>query len=236
MCTNHCLATLPLGGLLSAPSTRTAKDPMGKPRSRWCATLGAGDHLVAWLQPRDGPDGMGAAQVARRPDDLTVRARRYQGQRHGLRVKTITWVTTLMHAEHDGVAALSALSCARWGMETHVAQVNTTMALDVLTWKTVDGVLKELLTCILIDNFVRLVMGQAARRQPVDIDRIRCIDAARWRAAARDDAPLPTLVRNPPRPSRDAPRVRKRRPKPYPRLKNARQELRHSLATNSATD
>lgn len=60
-----------------------------------------------------------------------------------------------------------------------------------------------------------LVTGQAARRQYVDIDRVRFIDAARWLAAVRDDAPLPTLVVNPHQPFRDEPRVRIRRPQPY---------------------
>ena len=52
------------------------------------------------------------------------------------------------------------------------------MGLDVLKCKTVDGVLKELIVFALIYNLVRLVMGQAARRQHVDIDRISFIDAA----------------------------------------------------------
>jgi hypothetical protein len=38
-------------------------------------------------------------------------------------------------------------------------------------------VLKELLVFALIDHLVRLVMGQAAQRQYVDIDRISSIDA-----------------------------------------------------------
>ena len=64
------------------------------------------------------------------------------------------------------------------------------MGLDVLKCKTVDGVLKELIVFALIDNLVRMVMIQAARRQQVNIDRISFIDAARWLAAVRDDEPL----------------------------------------------
>ena len=110
------------------------------------------------------------------------------------------------------------------------------MGLDVVKCKTVDGVLKELIVFALIYNLVRLVMGQAARRQHVDIDRISFIDAARWLAAARADEPLPPLVVNPHRPYRDEPRVRKRRPKQYPLMQNARQQLRMSLANNRDTD
>jgi hypothetical protein len=110
------------------------------------------------------------------------------------------------------------------------------MGLDVLTCKTVDGVLKALIIFVLIYNLGRLVMGQAARRQHVGIDRISFIDAARWLAAARGDQSLPTLVINPHRPYRYEPRVRKRRPKQYPLMKNTRQELHKSLVKNREMD
>jgi hypothetical protein len=170
-------------------------------------------------------------------DDLTVRELRYQIQHKGFRVKTITLVTTLVHAELYGVEALSELYFARWGIETNLAHVKTTMGLDVLKCKTVDGVLKELIVFALTYNLVRLVMGHATRRQHVDIDRISFIDAARWLAAARDDASLPTLVVNPHRPYRYEPRVRKRRPKQYPLMKSARQSfVNHWLQKEKRTN
>ena len=110
------------------------------------------------------------------------------------------------------VAAFAQLYWARWGIETNFAHLTTTLGLDVLKCKTVDGVLKELLVFALIYTVVRLVMGQAARRQQVPIDRISFIDAARWLAAACDDEALPPLLGNPHRPYRYEPRVRKRRP------------------------
>ena len=76
-------------------------------------------------------------------------------------------------------------------------------------------------------------MGQAARRQQVAIDRISFIDALRWLTSAQDDEPLPALVVNPHRPYRYEPRVRKRRPKPYPLMTKPRQELRNLLANKS---
>jgi len=83
---------------------------------------------------------------------------------------------------------------------------------------------------------VHLIMGQAAQRQHVDIDRISLIDALRWLAAAWDDELLITLVVNPHRPYRDGPRVRKRQPKPYPLMKNTCLELRNSLVNHAETD
>ena len=88
----------------------------------------------------------------------------------------------------------------------------------------------------LIDNVVRLVMGQAARRQQVGIERISFIDALRWLASAQDDEPLPALVVNPHRPTRYEPRVRKRRPKPYSLMTKPRHVLRKSLVHQTDTD
>ncbi len=79
-------------------------------------------------------------------------------------------------------------------------------------------------------------MGQAARRQHVSIVRISFIDALRWLASVQDDGPLPALVVNPHRPYRYEPRVRKRRPKPYPLMTKTRQELRKSLTNNIHVD
>jgi hypothetical protein len=73
---------------------------------------------------------------------------------------------------------LSELYFARWGIETNLAHLKTTMGLNVVKCKTVAGVLKELIVFALIYNLVRLVMGQAARRQHVDIDRISFIHSA----------------------------------------------------------
>jgi hypothetical protein len=130
---------------------------------------------------------------------------------------------------------LAQLSWARWGVETNFAHLNTTLGLDVLKCKTVDGVLKELIVFALIYNLVRLVMGQAARRQHVPIDRISFIDAARWLAAARDDEALSPLIVHPHRPPRYEPRVRKRRPKQYPLMQRTRHVLRKSLANSADT-
>jgi hypothetical protein len=97
------------------------------------------------------------------------------------------------------------------------------------------SVLKELIVFALIYNLVRLVMGEAARRQ-VEVERISFIDAARWLATARAGEPLPLLVVNPKRPNRYEPRVRKRRPKLYPLMHKPRNELRKSLADATETD
>jgi hypothetical protein len=176
---------------------------------------------------------MSEPQFASLPGFITVREVRYRVQRPGFRVTTVTLVTTLLDAETYTVDALASLYFARWGIETNLGHLKTTMGLDVLKCKTVDGVLKELIVFALIYNLVRLVMWEAAKRQRVDVERMSFIDAARWLASARDDEPLPALVVNPHRPYRYEPRVRKRRPKPYPLMTKPRQTLRKSLVHKS---
>ncbi len=92
-----------------------------------------------------------------------------------------------------------------------------------------DGVLKELTAYAIVYNLVRVVMGEAAWRQGVDVERVSFVDALRWLLEARPGEALPELVVNPARPGRAEPRVRKRRPKQYPVMKRPRSKLRKKL-------
>jgi hypothetical protein len=217
------------------PRTR-GKRHKGQPRSGWLQQLGEHDQLVHWLKPLAAPQWMDEEQFAHLPERLEVRELQYQVHKKGFRVKKITLVTTLLDATLYTVEALAQLYYARWGIETNFAHLKTTMGLDVLKCKTVDGVLKELIVFALIYNLVRLVMAQAARCQQVAIDRLSFSDTVRWLAAARDDESLAWLVVNPHRPYRYEPRVRKRRPKQYPLMQKTRQTLRQALANNMDTD
>lgn len=103
------------------------------------------------------------------------------------------------------------------------------MKMEVLRCHTVEGVLKELAMFALVYNLVRLVMLEAARRQKVLVERISFVDALRWLRTAQPGTPLPKLVVLPHRPNRHEPRVVKRRPKPYPRMTQPRDQLRKAL-------
>ncbi len=119
-------------------------------------------------------------------------------------------------------AALDADPEARW-------KGHRVFLLDVLRSQTVPGVVKELVALVIIDNLVRRVMHQAARRQGVAPARVSFIDAWRWLEHARPGNPLPVLKVNPERPGRAEPRVRKRRPKQFPLMTRPRAELRQAL-------
>jgi hypothetical protein len=78
-------------------------------------------------------------------------------------------------------------------------------------------------------NLVRLVLLQAAKTQGVPVNRLSFIDALRWLCHVRAGEPLCPLIVRPRRPGRIEPRVRKRRPKQYPVMRQPRATLRKAL-------
>jgi len=203
---------------------------VGRPHSRWLRALGALDQVVEWLKPRSRPTWMTAEQFAELPETITVRELRYKVSQRGFRTRHVTLVTTLLDAEAYPLEALAELYGTRWRVEQYLRDLKHTLKMDVLRCKRVEGVLKELMVYGIVYNLVRLVMGVAARRQRVAVDRISFIDALRWLLEAKPGEAMPRLVVNPSRPGRFEPRVRKRRPKEYPVMKKPRRELRKHLS------
>ncbi len=211
------------------PSRGKADRKPGKPRSRWIEQFGQHDQIVEWFKSRDRPLWMSEPQDAALPESILVRELRYTVHEKGFRPKEITLVTTLLDADRYTLRALAKLYNQRWEIETNFAHLKTTMKMDVLKCKTVDGVLRELQVFALIYNMVRQVMLVAASRQGVDVRRISFIDAMRWLQSASPGDALPKLVVNPLRTGRVEPRVRKRRPKKYPLMCKPRKQLKKEL-------
>jgi Transposase DDE domain len=160
---------------------------------------------------------------------------RYRIGTAGFRPRQITLVTTRLDAGVYRVADLAELYRQRWQVETSLAQLKTTMQMDVLHCKTVSGVLKELTVFALVYNLVHLVMWQSAPLQHTAVERISFLDALRWLSAPGTGRPLVALIVNPIRPHRVEPRVRKRRPKSFPFMIKPRQELRQPLVQQEIT-
>jgi hypothetical protein len=201
----------------------------GLPRSRWVRRLGALDQVVEWLKPGGRPEWMTAEQFAALPESLVLRELRYDVGRPGFRTRAVTLVTTLVDAEAYPLEALAELYGMRWRVELNLRHLKTTMGMEVLRCKAVDGVLKELTVYAIVYNLVRVVMLEASGRQGVDVERISFVDALRWLCGADSGGGLPELVVNPDRPGRVEPRVVKRRPKQYSRMTRPRRELRKHL-------
>jgi len=205
----------------------------GLPRSQQMRLLGVADQVVKWFRPNEVPLWMEASEFRALPDSICVRELRYRVEAKGFRVREVTLVTTLIDGETYSAQSLSELYFARWQIEVNFGHLKTTMGLDVLKCKTVDGVLKELTVYLLIYNLVRLVMLKAAQRQNVHVRRISFIDALRWLKHADIHDSLPDLVINPPRPFRYEPRVVKRRPKQYKHMRKPRKQIRNLLQQNN---
>jgi Transposase DDE domain len=205
----------------------------GKPRSRWIERLGPLDQVVEWFRPVEGPAWMSAEGWAALPATLRVRELRYTIARPGFRVHTVTLMTTLLDPLRYPKEKLAEAYGLRWTIETTLAHLKTTMKMDILRCQTVCGIQKELTMFLLVYNLVRMTVLEAARRQGVSPERISFVDALRWLATAKPGDKLPELVVNPRRPGRAEPRVRKRRPKEFPLMKQPRALLRQELLSQS---
>jgi hypothetical protein len=212
-----------------------AKGPKGLPTSRWLKRFGTRDQLVEYPKPAAKPDWMDADDFAALPDTVVVRELRFHIRERGCRTQVVTLVTTLLDPVRYPKHALAELYRQRWRIEVNLRHLKTTMKMETLRCRSVEGVLKELTVFTLVYNLVRLVMLQAAEQQKVPVERISFVDALRWLRTARPGPAMPKLVVLPERPHRHEPRCIKRRPKGYSRLIRPREQLRKLLHKKRVT-
>ena len=207
----------------------------GKPMSRYIRQLGHRDQLVEYIKPKQSPHWLGSEQYKALPDSIVVRELCYPVGRRGFRTRWVTLVTTLTDPQEYPADELARLYGDRWEIEIDLRHLKTTMGMDVLHCKTVEGVLKELWMYMLVYNLVRQVILDAAREQDVAPYRISFIDAVRWLCCTDVGQTLVILIVNPLRPGRVDPRVIKRRMKPYPLMTKPRRQLRKALMNPKLT-
>ncbi|MCA1704554.1 MAG: IS4 family transposase [Actinobacteria bacterium] len=135
-----------------------------------------------WEKPAKEPAWMNPAQFASLPAWVDVRLVSYAVNRPGFRTTHVTAATTLWDEQAWPDAAVAALYGRRWDIETCFDHLKTTLGMNMLKCKTVDGVKKELAMYLLAYNLVRLAMLRAAERQGVEAARVSFIDACRWLA------------------------------------------------------
>jgi hypothetical protein len=167
------------------------------------------------------------------PDTLILREVRYHTKLRRGRTRIITLVTTLLDADAYSAEDLAALYGQRWGIETNLSYLKTTMGIDVLHCRSVNGVLKEMTVYAIAYNLIRLVMLKAASQQKTSVCSISFIDASRWLSQACHAASPLRLVVNPRRPHRLEPRACKRRPKAFDLMTRPRNEMRQRLLSKS---
>ena len=209
--------------------SRKGQPLKGQPTSRYVKRLGYRDHIVEYVKPETKPDWMDEEKYAELPETLLVRELRYNTAQRGYRTRVITLVTTLLDPDAYPFVELANLYLSRWQVELNLRHMKTTMRMEVLHCKSVNGVLKEMYMFALAYNLIRLVMLRAASAQKVSLDRISFIDALRWLRDADEDTTLTPLVVNPSRPHRLEPRVIKRRKDKYCVMTKPRDVLRQAL-------
>jgi hypothetical protein len=210
--------------------------------------LGPADHVVLWQRPKR-PAWMDEATYAQVPETLAVRELRVRVAQKGFRTKVYVVATTLLDAAEYPADALATLYRARWQAELHLRSLKVVLGMDVLRCQTPEMVRKEIWVHLLAYNLLRTVMAQAAEKHGLEPGQVSFKGALQTVLAFADtlaDAPadrLPTLYtellvavasqRVGERPNRVEPRKRKRRPKHYPFLTQARKQARAALLKRS---
>jgi hypothetical protein len=201
--------------------------------------LGEGDWLVAWHKPRSRPEDWTAAEFAALPATLTLRWVRVPVSIPGFRTKCLEILTTLVDAQLWTRDDLAQLYRTRWQAELNLRSLKTTMHLEMLRCQSPPLVRKELWVGLLAYNLLRGVMGVAAVRAGTQV----CyLSFQATRQLFRSFSELLTLAsetltgvvrrlltaiaQHPvgDRPDRTEPRKKKRRPTPFPFLKDTRQQ------------
>jgi len=197
--------------------------------------IGAGEWIVPFdlsAQQRKGYDDPAV------PQRLRVRLIRVPlGKK-----KTLWLVTTLLDRKHYSRLSIIRLYRDRWGIETRIGSLKTTLQMNVLRSKTLIGARREVAATILAHNLVWTVIHQAAQQTDTPADRISFAGAIKTILAFSSPlrAALPihrqhiysSMLRNiarhtnPHRPGRTEPRLIKRDSKRYGFLKIPRQQAR----------
>lgn len=218
-CNYFLIATLAAGGvdmLFEQHGSRRTDFRRGR-------SLGPRDHLVCWPKPAR-PAWMTHEQYAGLPGELELRE---------TKVKHQVLVTTLRDHRRIDKQALSDLYARRWNVELDLRSLKTTMGMETLHCQTPEMNEKELWVHLLAYNLIRLLMAQAASMANVDPRTLSykhtCQLWTQWISrglrATVDANGLFRLIAQVSvgnRPGRIEPRMRKRRPKSYPWLKEPR--------------
>lgn len=207
--------------------------------------LGASDHIVTWYKPERCPKHMPQSEFAQLPAAVTVREVYYQITIQGFRTREVVLVTTLLDPHTFTLAKLAELYQLRWQAEVDLKHIKTTLAMEHLRSQTPAMVRKEIYAHLLAYNLLRTLMWQAGTSEGIHPLRLS-LQASRqhflhsWSdlLAAKPQKRLKVyetliviLIQKtlPFRPHRFEPRLVKRRPKPFPRMKQPRSSLKAKL-------
>ncbi len=205
--------------------------------------LGPHDHVVIWEKPAR-PTWMSPAEYDSLPGELPIREVRVTVRQKGFRTRQLIVITSLLDDEEFSAADLAALYRRRWQAELNLRSLKTVLQMDHLRCKTPHRVRNEFYMHLVGYNLIRFAIAAAARHSGVEPWEISfkgalqtCnqllpqlnsnISTADWCQAVLDVIATHDVGN---RPDRFEPRVRKRRPKPYPLMRKPRHDYKRLAA------
>lgn len=201
--------------------------------------LGKHDQLVIWPKPQR-PSWMSEQEYEALPESLTMREVRVKVHQRGFRTRVFVIVTTLLDAEKYSAEELAKLYRRRWQAELKLRSLKVVLQMDHLRCKTPHRVRNEFYIHLVGYNLIRNVMAVAAARAGVEpwtvsfkgtlqtLSKLLPLLATRMATDFWIDTLLNAIVLHEVgnRPDRVEPRVKKRRPKPYPWMQKPRVEYK----------
>jgi hypothetical protein len=200
-----------------------------------------------WHKPKKRPTTLSIEEFANLPETLMLREVSYYIAISGFRTQRVSLITTLLDTRTYSTLDFVRLYGMRWNVELDLKHLKTTLGMDVLRGKTPDIVRKEIYVFLLAYNLLRSLMWSAGTTYGVQPLRLSLqgtrhhLDNFIPELLAACDRKRDKIYRTllkiivhkavPERPGRNEPRVRKRRPKAYPLMKQPRHQLRRQLQT-----
>ena len=207
--------------------------------------LGKHDHIVTWSKPKKCPKHMSQEEFQALPDTVQVREIRFWVEKPGYRTKEITVVTTLLDSKEFPKQAIADLYGLRWQVEIDLKHLKTTLGMEKLLAQTPSMVRKEIGVHCLAYNLLRTLMWEAAESSDVGPLRLSLqgtrqhlrnhlcslamASVAQCKKLYQGMLKIITHEVLPWRPYRVEPRVKKQRPKAYPRMQQPRKVLKDKL-------
>lgn len=203
------------------------------------------DQVVAYKKPPRRPVWMSEEDFAKSQDFVLVRHVRYAVKVKGFRVRKITLATTLLDPVLYSVEDLAELYMQRWQVELDIRSLKTHMQMEHLRCKSPSMVRKEIYAHLISYNLIRDLIVRTAYRfggSPKGFSHKGAIQALNAfaeklqadsiRIEELEEALLESIADHPigDRKPRIHPREIKRRPKPYPTMKQPRHAARRSAA------
>lgn len=206
---------------------------------------GSFDQIVVYHKPPTRPVWMSEDEFAESLNFVLVRHVRYDVQVKGFRVRRITIATTLLDAVLYTVEDLAELYVQRWQVELDIRSLKTHMQMEHLRCKSPSMVRKEIYAHIIAYNLIRDLIVRTAYcygTRPKSLSHKAAIQALNAfaeklqvdsiRIDELEKAMLKSIADHPigDRKPRIHPREIKRRPKPYPTMKQPRHAAGRSAA------